>query len=905
VDTTSHKVHARCVLSHCASPPLSRGTKLDARFASNRRAAVRGLVVGGLVVSLFLCASVSIFAGPQPIESSDFRDIVQAKKTALSDSTVQVFTSSPTSHLSTLNDQLSTSSATILPIPPPIPPAPGDGPPSDPDGTWTFDGSGTWSNPANWSGGSVADGGGFANFSTLNITGSTHTVTIDTTSRTVRRIDIGDTNASHSYIIAASGGASLIFDNTANSANAQLNQVANSNGDTISAPVVLNSSLDITNASSAVLTISGVVSNGSNGAAAIAHNGTGPLILTGVSTYSGGTTLSSGTLRAGSSSTVTGGVVASGAVGTGTLKLNGGTFSSDKSHSNGGDRTFENNLSLSGTVTLGDSSNTGALLFDSAGLTTPATINLSGNTSLTINNPTSQPVTFADAVTGGSNTLSKAGTGILVFSGTAANTYTGLTTVSAGELDLGKTSAIAIAGNLTIDGTGTVSLLNNEQINNNSSLTVNGSGTFDLDGKSETIDALNGSGTVTNTAASTTSTLTTGSNNGGGTFSGVLRNGASGRVLALTKSGSGTLTLSGANTYTGGSSVNAGTLQFAKTTSMPSSGTVTVASGATLAVNAGGASEWTNGASGNGTLGGLISGTGGQGAPVSWTAGSVLGIDTTNASGGLTYTGVIGSFNTGGNSVGLTKLGSNSLTLGAANTYTGATTIKAGTLNASVANALGGTSGITVNSGGTLLLSGSSGVTDRINNSATMNLNGGTFNTGGLSENGSVGIGALTLSNNSTIDLGTGTSVINFANSSAATWVSGKTLTILDWSGSTSGGGTDQLIFGSDSSGLSSGQIAQVIFQDPAGFSSGNYGAMILMSGELVPVAIPEPGTWLACGLALSVLLYTQRRKLSYVISRATLSRVRHQPFTRLALGAVGFTQRRRFAHIYRKGSTT
>src|SRR5947209_12099401 len=106
------------------------------------------------------------------------------------------------------------------------------------DGTWIFNtnsAAANWSTTSNWAGGIVADGSGAkADFSTIDITGA-RTPNLDT-SRTVGRIDIGDTNNTHSYTITATPGASLTFDNTANSANAQLNQTVSSHGDTISAP---------------------------------------------------------------------------------------------------------------------------------------------------------------------------------------------------------------------------------------------------------------------------------------------------------------------------------------------------------------------------------------------------------------------------------------------------------------------------------------------------------------------------------------------------------------------------------------------------------------------------------------------------------------------------------------------
>ena len=55
------------------------------------------------------------------------------------------------------------------------------------------------------------------------------------------------------------------------------------------------------------------------------------------------------------------------------------------------------------------------------------------------------------------------------------------------------------------------------------------------------------------------------------------------------------------------------------------------------------------------------------------------------------------------------------------------------------------------------------------------------------------------------------------------------------------GGGAEQVVFGSSSSGISAGQLSQVRFANPPGFPVGNYAATILASGEVVPLTVP-PG---------------------------------------------------------------
>jgi autotransporter-associated beta strand protein len=178
-----------------------------------------------------------------------------------------------------------------------------------------------------------------------------------------------------------------------------------------------------------------------------------------------------------------------------------------------------------------------------------------------------------------------------------------------------------------------------------------------------------------------------------------------------------------------------------KAVSMPAAGTVAVGAGTTLAVNVGAGGEWTTGTTGAGTLGGLLAGVGGQGAPVTYAAGTItLGIDTTNASivnvaSGFvstvtsrfhdtavqTYSGVIA--NPAGVTLGLNKLGLNTLALTGANSYTGVTTVTGGGvlqvsnlqnggLDSSIGNFAAGAAGLVLN-GGTLQYTGGTTAIDR------------------------------------------------------------------------------------------------------------------------------------------------------------------------------------------------
>ena len=173
---------------------------------------------------------------------------------------------------------------------------------------------------------------------------------------------------------------------------------------------------------------------------------------------------------------------------------------------------------------------------------------------------------MASVMSGTGGTLVKAGSGTLTLTG--ANTYTGGTTIDAGILQ---------AGSITAFGTAT-----------GASLTFGASSTgkVQLNGNSMTVIGLNSNATpgtpIVESGSGTAGTDTLTVNNAGtNTYAGVLQNGST-RLLALTKSGAGTLTLSGANTYTGVTNITGGTLALTADNAINGSSALNVYNGGTL-----------------------------------------------------------------------------------------------------------------------------------------------------------------------------------------------------------------------------------------------------------------------------------------------------------------------------------
>ncbi len=153
--------------------------------------------------------------------------------------------------------------------------------------------------------------------------------------------------------------------------------------------------------------------------------------------------------------------------------------------------------------------------------------------------------------------------GLVVLSAPAlTSTYSGATTVDNGDiLQSGATNSFSSA----------------------SAMTVNGTGILRLNGFSNTVLKLEGTGIVQNNHTATAATLTVGDATDF-TFSGTLQNGGVG-TLGLSKTGAGKLTLNSTNTYTGMTTVNAGSLLMGSSTTLTSSNPVTLAATGTFDLN--------------------------------------------------------------------------------------------------------------------------------------------------------------------------------------------------------------------------------------------------------------------------------------------------------------------------------
>lgn len=522
---------------------------------------------------------------------------------------------------------------------------------------------------------------------------------------------------------AAIGSGDVVIGNVGSAGTLSLG-AANSIG-TAAGILTINSKYDLgasksTNFRGGTVIINGVVSGTGTSGVVLAGGAfgltTGTLTLAGDNTFAGNTSVAGGYTLVMQHANALG---ASGGTNTvssaGTLEVANGIVS------NSGETLTINGAGVNSI---------GALRAGTGGGTWAGQVTL-GDTSARIGATAGNTLTVTGGIVNGVGTAlgisGQGGTGVVILNPSASNTYTGATNIVRGILRLGKTDALPTGTTLDVD----------------SASSVTDAATFDMAGFSQTVAALqdtatsNINGKITNSTASTTSTLTV--NQASNTvYDGIIENG--GGTVVLTKGGVGGLTLNGANTYLGGTNIKNGSIIIGGGNDrLATGGSVVLGDAATAGKLVLGDAASAR----NQTLAGLTAtGSGGGVVGANATTNSVLTLAI--ASGTNTFAGTLGGGGTNENKLALTKTGAGTLNLTGPNTYNGVTTLSAGTTQVGVAS-IGSAGSITSSAVGT---------------------GGLSFNGGNLSSDGPTArtiLNPVTFANNATLGDATNNGKLTFA----------------------------------------------------------------------------------------------------------------------------------------------
>ena len=673
-------------------------------------------------------------------------------------------------------------------------------------GTLDLGGSGTYAGGFNILAGSVQIG--------INSTPTSGSVTSGPFGSGTLTMADGTALLSDAAGIRAIANAITLNGNITLGALSNANSVASSiNGIILNGPLALGSGSARTinvNSLLNVSTIGGIISGSGS---SLAKTGPGTLVVTGNNTYSGGTFINGGVLQTnstglGSSGSITfGGGILRHAASTATdfssrfsaasnqpiyIDTNGQTISyasAITSASGGslgkfgtGTLILTNTATFDGATIIAD----GTLQIGTGGTTgdIPTATNIANNSSFVWNRSNDDSLTGIISGNGSVTKLGPLGAGTLTLSG--INTYTGVTTISAGTLSIaqlangGLSSGIGAssnaAANLVFDG-GTLNYTGGTEATDRN-FTISA-------GKTATIQV---STDTTNLSLSGTTPATTG---------------------GLAKSGTGTLTVTSSQVYTGPTTISGGTLALSGNGSLADTSTVSIANASTF--NIAGINRASE------SVGSL---SGASGSSI------VLGNHTIDFGGDNTSFSVASDIS--GSGGGITKSGSGTISLSGNNSYSGNTNLVNGTMLLGSSNALPAGAALSLSAGTTL-------------------------NSGGYSQStGALSVGGSAPASGAIIDLAGGDVELTFADLSIWTGL----LSVWNYSGSVWTEGTDKLIF---TSGSNSINLEKVQFYTDSGVTEIGIGGG-LIGNELIPV--PEPTPSATAMFMLSLLGYRERRRL-------------------------------------------
>ncbi len=656
-------------------------------------------------------------------------------------------------------------------------------------------------------------------------------------------LEVSDNNGLGTGALTVTGGSfaprdtALALSNTLNLANVTLTIAsATTQGENLAftGPVNLIGSNTIADADTGPVTFSGLIS----GTGALTLNTAAAILLfQGANTFSGGLTITAGSLVIGNSTVTNSGVIVSGPLGTGTIGLSGGSvFAQTPGSVTPSSFTFANPVVLNGTTIVSGTS----------AITLTGTVTMLASSQLTVNDTAGLTISGAVLDSNGARALTVAGTGMLTMPNPSL--YSGGTVLNAGAAT----------------GAGILAVGNNALgVNAVQTLTFGGTvtgGTFTLTFDGQTTAPIAFSTTLTTLQSNIASALAALSIIGSTSNVGVVASGSTSAPL-VTVTFLGTLAGSPWPTMEAISSLTSTTPTLATATAVAGvaapgaslgTGAITLTAGV-LQANA----PFTQLGTGAVTITGPVAFTG--------SAITLNGAVTQNAATLLlnNLTTLNGAVTAGANALTLSSTplptvngfltGTGNLVLTNTDNTTSTITVNAGSLTLNGNGNLSAITGVTVNTGGTVSLDNTVvNNTTRILNTAPVTLNGGTLNFLG---NNSVAssqtfTGTLNVaSGNSTVNVSNGTGQTATLTFGSLTRTAGATVNYTAGVGQTLGS-SSQILFTTNPTTITFNGVLQGATTTDAtaggsgtGFNLANYNAATGVVAQTVYTTLPTSGT--------------------------------------------------------------
>jgi autotransporter-associated beta strand protein len=450
------------------------------------------------------------------------------------------------------------------------------------ESAWSLDAAGNWNTTADWNNGVPGTNGASGDIADLTYDISANRTITLTNNLVLATLNIGDPSGNARYMPSPIAYTIAFNNNGAGAWLVKTQGLTSSYGEEIDCTAALADMLTISNSTGMLITFWHPIS-GATGCPLVKDGAGVVQLVTGRSSYAGGTLIKAGTLQAGTATALSGGEFGTGTVTNRAFLALSSSGTGSATYTNNFVFDGGTNYDVDGNYRLGTNYGSSSSTIT---VTSPSTVQrawghvtvkylalnglLQGSAGLTLQ---------------GDPNNGNAGEGSSVWVNNSNNTYSGTITINANSGKSGGGFAMVVGTNLALQ-TATVNVQGTPLGGDGGTPKLLYGVCFASGVAAPVFGGLSGNGNfvLTNLSGNSPVALTVGGNSGSTTFSGVLSGSGS-----LTKVGNGALTLSGPNTYSGTNLVSAGKLTISAASTITN--TITVADGAAFGVSASGINQ--------------------------------------------------------------------------------------------------------------------------------------------------------------------------------------------------------------------------------------------------------------------------------------------------------------------------